>query len=319
MKSLRLIALLLILMCVSVFVFAGAEAEKAPGEKYKFVLASHGSAGDVFWGVVYEGMEDAAELFGVEAVMQYSRGDYTAQVGFIEAAIAADADGIGVVISTDDAFDEPIQKALDAGIPTIAFNVDDSQGAAGNPRLCFVGQDFEVAGYMIGKKMAEHLKRGDHVACPVEVPGAVYAQDRYAGVKRALDEEGITSEMVDAGYETLSVTLSRVAAYLQGHPETDAVLSLGGMPNEMASKAIAELGLEGKVITGGFDISEGIYHDIKDGKTLYGVDQQAYSQGFLTVAMLYLVAVKGQTAMDINTGSALISKDNIGKYARFYE
>jgi simple sugar transport system substrate-binding protein len=312
--------ILVLLLCSAFFLVAEGQGEhKSAGEKYRFVLVSHGGAGDVFWENVYAGMEDAAKLLGVEAVMQYSKGDYGKQVDFIEAAIAAKVSGIGVVISTDDAFDQPIAKALAAGIPAIAFNVDDSQGAAGNPRLAFIGQDFTVAGYALGKLMAAKLKRGDHVACPVESPGQVYAQQRYAGVKRALDEKGITSEMVDAGYETLSVTLTRVAAYLQGHPETDAVISLGSMPNEMAPKAIAELGLTGKVITGGFDISEGIYRDIKDGRTLYGVDQQPYSQGFLTVVMLYLAAAKGQTPMDVNTGSAIISKDNIQRYAKFYE
>ena len=301
-------------VCLSVFALTAGGAET-----YNFVLASHGSAGDPFWENVYAGMNDAAELLGVEAVMQYSKGDIAAEVNFIEAAIAAQVDGLGVVISDSEAFDAPIQKALDAGIPTIAFNTDDGEGAAGNPRLAYIGQDDEVAGYAIGLKMAALLKEGDHVACPVEIPGAVYAQKRYAGVKRALDAAGITSELVDSAYETMSVTLTRIAAYLQGYPETDAVIGLGNMPNEMASKAIAELGLEGKVISGGFDISEGIYHDIKAGKTLYGIDQQPYSQGFLTVVVLYMTAAKGQNPMDINTGSTLISADNIDNYAQFYE
>ena len=38
-------------------------------------------------------------------------------------------------------FDEAVQKAVDAGIPVITTNVDDSEGAAGNARLAFVGQD----------------------------------------------------------------------------------------------------------------------------------------------------------------------------------
>jgi simple sugar transport system substrate-binding protein len=311
-KSLMMVVLF---VCVSLW----ATTEGIAAAKYKFVLASHGSSGDIFWESVNTGMEEAAKLLGVEAVMQYSKGDIAAEVNFIETAIAAKVDGIGVVISDSDAFDAPIKKALDAGIPTIAVNTDDGEGADGNPRLAYIGQDFTVAGYAIGKKMAEHLKSGDHVACPVEIPGAVYAQKRYAGVKKALDEKGITSEMVDAGYETLSVTLTRIAAYLQGHPETKAVISLGGMPNEMASKAIAELRLEGKVISGGFDISEGIYRDIKAGKTLYGLDQQPYSQGFFTIVMLYAAVAKGQTPMDINTGSAIISKENIDKYTKVYE
>jgi len=277
---------------------------------YKFVLVSHGSPGDPFWTRVKRGMEDAAKALGVSAVMQYSQGDIGKEVTFIESAIAAKVDGIGVVISDSDAFDKPIGKAIEAGIPVIAFNTDDAEGAKGNPRQAYIGQDFVKAGYAIGKKMLEYLPEGGHVVCPVELPGAVYAQKRYEGVKKALKEKNITSEMLDAGYETLALTLSRIESYLEGHPETNGVISLGGMPTEMAPKAIEELGLEGKVVNGGFDITPGIIRNIIERRTIATVDQQPYVQGYLTVVELYLANIGNFAPMDINTGSAIIDKSN---------
>jgi simple sugar transport system substrate-binding protein len=307
------------LLAASFFAFAEGAPESETGKRYKFIIVSHNVPGYPFWEAVQSGMEDAAALLGVDATMQYSEGDYAKQVDFIEAAIAAKVDGIATTIVSPDAFDDPIQKALNAGIPTIALNSDDPEGAAGNPRLCFVGQDFTEAGYTLGKAMASHLSRGDHVGVPTGLPAASWAQKRYAGVKRALDEKGISSELIDVGSFTASDVLSRVSAYLQGHPETDALIALDAIDNETVPLAISELGLEGKVIAGGFDITETIYKNIKEGKTLYGVDQQGYSQGFLSIVTLLLAVAKNQTPVDINTGNALVSKDTLYRWAPVYE
>ena len=294
-----------------------AAAEVVADENYSFVLVSHGGGGDVFWSVVQDGMNDAAAAFGVDAVMQYTKGDASLGVTYVDTAIASEADGIGVVISDDDSFDEIIQNAIDAGIPTISFNTDDTEGAEGNARQAFIGQDFTAAGYAIGKRMIEVIPEGAKVLCPVEVAGANYAQTRYAGVKRALDEKNIESEMLDVGYETLADVLSRIESYLQGHDDVDAIIGLGGMPTEMAPKAIEELNLEG-IILGGFDVSEGINESIVNGSLVATVDQQPYVQGFLTVTQLYLAAL-GHTPMDANTGLAIIDKTNVHTVIELYK
>ena len=277
--------------------------------KYRFVLASYCGAGNPFWTIVEDGMRDAAKILGVEAVMQYAGEDTGKQIDFIDVAIAKGVDGIGVVIHDSTAFDAPVQRARDAGIPVVAYNIDDEEGAAGNARQAFIGQTFKVAGYKIGKIMVERLPAGCSVVCPVEWPGAVYAVERYAGVKKALDEKGIKSEMLDTGAVSLSDTLTRLESYLIGHPEVKAVIGLGGMPTAMAPKAIEETELKG-VLTGGFDINSYIIKNIKvvNGKGL--VDQQAYLQGFYTVVQLYL-ANMGLIPLDMDTGCAIIDKTNV--------
>lgn len=277
--------------------------------KYKFILASYCGAGNPFWSIVEDGMRDAAKALGVEAVMQYAGEDTGKQIDFIDVAIAGGVDGIGVVIHDSTAFDAPVQRARDAGIPVVAFNIDDEEGALGNARQAFIGQTFKVAGYKIGKIMAELLPAGCSVVCPVEWPGAVYAVERYAGVKEALDEKGIKSEMLDTGAVSLSDTLTRIESYLIGHPEVKAVIGLGGMPTAMAPKAVEEVGLK-DVLTGGFDINSHIIRNVKEGKTVATVDQQAYLQGFYAVVQLYL-ANMGLVPLDMDTGSAVIDKTNV--------
>ena len=211
------IVLLLSLLSLSAF---------GQAKRFKFFLACVG-APHPFWAVFENGMKDAAKLCGAEAVIEYAGGDDQKQVDMVYTAIAQKADGIGVNIQNDTIFDIPVKKALAAGIPVVAFNTDDSQHAAGNARLAYIGQDFVAAGYAIGKYMADMLPSGCFVACPVEVPGAVYAIKRYEGVKKAFDEKGIKTEVVDAGATSLPDTLQRVESYLLGHPEVKAVCAMG--------------------------------------------------------------------------------------------
>jgi simple sugar transport system substrate-binding protein len=63
-------------------------------------------------------------------------------------------------------------------------------------------------------------------------------------------------------------------------------------------------------LTGGFDINSHIIRNLKEGKTIATVDQQAYLQGFYTVVQLYL-ANMGLVPLDMDTGSAVIDKTNV--------
>jgi simple sugar transport system substrate-binding protein len=189
--------------------------------------------------------------------------------------------------------------------------------AAGTARMAFVGQDFVTAGYLITKRLiaAYNIKRGDHVVAPVEHPEAVYAAKRYEGVKKALDEVGATSEVLNTGGVSLDDTLTKLTQYLLGHKNTTAVLAMGGMPMEMAPKAIADAGL--KIPNAGFDITKTIIDNIKSGKSLATVDQQPYYQGMFSITQLYFNKRFGLLPCDINTGGAIIDKTNADAVLKF--
>ena len=289
------------------------EATVVAEEGLSFVLADLGAEGSLLHNLIRKGMEDAGALLGAEVLQTI--GDTAAQIASIEAAIAGGATGIGVNIADKDSFDGPIQAALDAGIPVVSFNQDDEEGADGSPRLAYVGQEGVGAGYAIGKHMATFLEEGDHVVCPVEFPGMVYANQRFEGISTALAEKGITSEWLDAGIESDASIIGKIQAYLQGHPETDGVIPMGSVVTDVATIAVEELGLlNNGVIVGGFDFSQKSADDIKAGKSMGAIDQQGYSQGFLSVMYLYMAAIKFQTLADVNTGAALVTTDNIEQF-----
>jgi simple sugar transport system substrate-binding protein len=286
-------------------------------ENARFTIIIYDTTGNPFWSKVVAGVNEAAKAFNISVDTQFANNDPVQQNNDIETAIASKVAGIGLAINVPNAYTDNVKRAIDAGIPVVAFNIDDPNGGAGNARLSFIGQSFPAAGYAIGKRMVEacNLKKGGHVVCPVEHPEATYAVERYAGVKRALDEAGITSEILDTGAIGLEDTVNKIDQYLLGRPDTIAVIGLGGLPTEAAPKAIQEAKLN--IPTGGFDLSKQILQNILDGKTVATVDQQPFYQGFFAVAELYYKNKYGLVPVDVNTGSALIDKSNAATALKF--
>ncbi len=279
---------------------------------YKFTVVLYSSAGNPFWSKVIYGAQEMAGLLGCEVDAQYANNDPVRQNDIIETAIANQVDGIGVALNYDDAYDEVVKKARDKGIPVICLNTDDSQGAAGNARMAYIGQDLRIAGEMIARRLVQDggLKAGDKVVCPVEHPDAAYAVGRYEGAKKVFDASGVESEILNSGHVSLEENLNRITQYLLGHQDIDGVLALGGMPMEMTPQAIQDAGL--KIPNAGFDITKQIGENIRDGRTLATVDQQPFYQGSFTIMQLFYTRRYGMIPCDINTSGGIIDKTNVG-------
>jgi simple sugar transport system substrate-binding protein len=296
----------------------GAGAPSKPhGPVYTFTMAIYDSPGNPFWNKVQAGAREAAEKLGCNVVIQFAEGNQTKMNDIMETAISKKSDGIGVTLNFDEAYDETVAKARGLGIPVIAFNIDDSKGREGNARMAYVGQKMEDAGCLIAKRLIKEggLKKDDFVLCPVESPGAVYAEQRYRGAKKAFDEAGIRSQVLDSGNVSLNETLTRMTQFLLGNRNTNAILAMGQMPMEMAPKAAEDSGL--KIPTAGFDISNVIIQNILDGKTIATVDQQPFYQGLNTLVQLYYYKKYGLLPCDINTGGAMVDKTNAEQVRKF--
>ncbi|GGW38702.1 ABC transporter substrate-binding protein [Gemmobacter lanyuensis] len=268
-----------------------------------------------FFEAVVNGAKDAALQQGVNIDVQFGEEDQQHQLGILETGIANKVSAIAVNIADDNAYIDVLCKAMNEGIPVVTFNIDDSRhGAPGSTcRMAFMGQNFVDAGYVLGKRMiAEHgLKKGDVVFTPVEAPQATYAVERHAGVQKALDEIGATSEILGTGNDHAQA-LNLMTQYLLGHPDTAAVIGLGQTPTSQAVQAIRDAGMS--IPAGGFDVSSEILENIKNGELTATVDQQPYSQGYYAVTQLALNLKYGLYPSEMDTGgTGLIDKSNFEK------
>jgi simple sugar transport system substrate-binding protein len=293
------------------------DPEKSAKDMY-FRLVTHGGD-DPFWAVVHKGMLDAAEELGARADIDLCGGDLALQQKRFREAVAMGPDGIALVINDDTAWDKPVEDALAVGVNVIGMNNDDTKGAAGNARLCYIGQSERRAGYMIARRCFQKAKdlgwdlSKAHVAMPVEVPGAMYGVVRSQGIQDAMKEYGITSfEIMDAGGLEMTTVESRETSYLLAHPETTFMFGLGGICTDRLTDSLKAAGKKpGEVIAGGFDCAPGTLTGLDEGYVEATIDQQQYLQGYYAVYTLYLMKKYG-FAPQIDTGGYLVDKDTIG-------
>ena len=290
---------------------------KKPGEGMYFRLVTHGGD-DPFWAVVRKGMEDACEELGCKADIDLCGGDLALQQKRFKEAVAMHPDGIALVINDDTAWDKPVADAIAKGIPVIGMNNDDTKGAAGNARLCYIGQNERRAGRIIAERLFKKGKEKGwdltkaHVAMPVEVPGAMYGVVRSQGILDAMKEYGITSyEIIDAGGLEMTTVEQRETSYLMAHPETKFMIGLGGIVTDRITDSLKAAGYApGEIIAGGFDCCPGTLTGLKEGYMEATIDQQQYLQGYFAIYVLYLYKKYGFTP-NIDTGGYLVDKNTI--------
>ena len=311
---------LIVLWIVSSVAMAGVpsvDPAKSAKDMY-FRLVTHGGD-DPFWAVVRKGMEDACKELGCKADIDLCGGDLALQQKRFKETVAMKPDGIALVINDDTAWDKTVADALAAGINVVGMNNDDTEGVAGNPRLCYIGQNERRAGYIIGRRLFEAGKRkgwdltNAHVVMPVEVPGAMYGVVRSRGILDAMKEYGITSyEIIDAGGLEMTTVEQRETSYLIAHPETNFIIGLGGIVTDRITDSLKAAGYNpGEIIGGGFDTTPGTLTGLKEGYMEATVDQQQYLQGYFAIYVLYLMRKYG-FAPNIDTGGYLVDKDTIG-------
>jgi simple sugar transport system substrate-binding protein len=303
-----------------------AGATLAADAPLKIIYVSHSDAGNAFWLSVKKGMDDACALIKADCQMLFvsKAGDTQGQVANIQAAIAQTPDMIITSIPDNNAFNAVIKEAVDAGILVIASNVDHTQGAKGNARAAFVGQDFNLAGLALGRAVAKKFPASGPVKVLVGVnaPADNWSRTRANGVEAALKEwqgehpdRKISWDEIDAGLD-YGTTGDRFGSYLTGTPDLNAYLDTGfwdvGVAAVLKDRGIAP----GKITVGGFDLVPDVLAQMKAGYIQYHVDQQPYLQGYVPVMEAPLIKKYKLAAFDVNTGSAVVTADQVDAIAQ---
>lgn len=254
-----------------------------------------------FFNPVVKGAQDAADQFGVKLDVQYANNDPVRQNDLIDAAVATGVDGIAVAISSSDAFDDSICRAVQSGVVVIGFNNDDLEGKAGNCRQAYVGMNEFASGYELGQRMIEQfgLKEGDVVFNPREIPEASFAVARGGGIEKAMSEKGIKVETVRAGLDPAEAQ-NIMAQFLVANPNVKALFGTGSVTSTVGAGAIADAGVD--IPFGGFDLAIEIVNAVESGKMFATMDQQPYLQGYYPIAQIALAARYGLTPTDVDTG-----------------
>jgi simple sugar transport system substrate-binding protein len=290
----------------------GSESVFGKHKAYKFVFVNHVTTNPFFTPTQY-GAADASKLLGCSYQWTGSENSNVSQmVNALNTAVTSGADGIAIALIDLHAFNAPVEAAIKAGIPVVAYNAD----APGNARLCYVGQDLKLAGEEMGKRIKEAVGSGE-VGLFIATPGSANLQPRIEGVEKVLAGSGITAHSVATG-AAVAQEQPAIEAWYQSHKEAKGMYSVDGGSTESLAKVIQKLGLQGKVHAGGFDLTEQTQKLLSEGYIEFTIDQQPYLQGFMPVLQLFLYKVSGTLTgpAEVDTGLKFLNKETVQPYLK---
>lgn len=201
--------------------------------------------------------------------------DVSGQEAIIRTMIAQKVDAL-IVVPTDSVAMLPVlMEAIRAGILVINMDnkLDDRALVLEGVNIPFVGPSNFVGARSVGEYVAKALPAGSKVGLIEGPPGAINSRARSDGFRAALRAADMVVAGVRSGYWDVAQGKSATIDLLKATPDVKALLCGNDNMAIGAAQALAELGLKGKVLLGGYDNIPGIHSYLSDGSVSATADQ----------------------------------------------
>jgi rhamnose transport system substrate-binding protein len=258
MKKLLLV-LVAVLLSVSVsLVFAGgAEGGGAPEKAeggYTLAWVPKG-LGHPYFISCFEGAKEAAAEYG-DKIFEVGPDDWSVegQISVIESLIDQKVDAIGIAANDKDALAPVCKKAMDAGIPVVAWDAAVDQSA----RVTFVNQaSFEGIGRGLASAMGEVIDYEGEIAVLSATPQAPNQRKWLSWVYEELkDPKYANVKLVDVVYgdDQTEKSYDKALGLIKAYPNLKGIIGLSAVACPAAAAAVTDKGLSGKLKVVGFGI-----------------------------------------------------------------
>jgi simple sugar transport system substrate-binding protein len=284
----------------------------AADQEFTIAMITHEAPGDTFWDKIRNGAEAAAANHNI--TLNYSNDpDAGAQATLVQNQVSSQVDGLAVTMPNPDAVGPAAQAAVEAGIPTVAFNAGgDTYKDYG--LLMYFGSNEDLAGQSVGTKITED--NPGKTICVIQEQGQVQLETRCAGVAKTNPE----SEVLYVNGRDLPSVQQTIGAKLQQDTSVANIVTLGADIALASQKAIADAGSQAQVAT--FDLNADVAQQIQEGGIAFTVDQQPYVQGYMAVTSLWLNLTNGNDiggGAAVLTGPSIVDSSNIEKSLPYTE
>jgi ribose transport system substrate-binding protein len=239
--------------------------------------------------------------------------DVRQQIRIMESLIAERVDGIALCATDPDALTPLADRAIAAGIPTIAFESD----MPGSRRLCFLGTDNYKAGRHLAEVLARELGgRGRALIC-TGLPTQMSLNQRIQGIRDTLGERYPEIRIADlrTGKGDPELTLAVIEQQVARFPDFDSFTSIdatGGPAAVAIWKAKGWKGDRHKIVT--FDDMPDNLAGIRAGIVNSVISQKQWTWGPLIIDRL-LDLIAGRPVPDYyDTGTVEITRSNVDSY-----
>ena len=264
----------------------------------------------------YDIMVDAAKEWdanepGAEVI--YAQGssgtDDEGVIAAIQSMVTQGVDAIAITPTSPNVAGE-LQKAVDAGIYVILVDNDipDWDG-----KSTVVTTDNYAGGELAGQWFLDNVPAGTKLAILQGVLGNPSLDDRVQGMLDVVgDHVTVVAETPTDCDQTKG--LNAAQDILTANPDVEAIYAACGPPLLGAHEAIKSAGLEGMLVTIGFDALPDEVAAIIAGTQTGSVAQFPAKMGSLGVQAAF-DAVMGETLPPlIDTGTAMVTKDNAADF-----
>lgn len=314
----------------------GSEAAKSPEETPQTEQAADQSdkefymvafnSGYPYWKQVFRGFEDAGRQYGVKTVLGGStKYDLNESLTAFEQVVAMKPAGIAVTAMDAEAYAPIIDKAIEAGIPVVTFDIDSPK----SKRISYIGTENYDAGANAAHYIAEQLGGQGKVAA-VTNKGQANIVERIKGFEDTLAAEypGIeVVQVIDSG-EDETAAANNASSLLTSHKDIDYILATTVIASSGAQQAVTEAGLADQTKIVAFDIDTVTLDAIGAGTVEATISQAPWVQGYWSMVYLYHISAGMITSADnwqengypslpatADSGTAIVTKDN---YQIFY-
>jgi len=271
-------------------------------EAKTFYWISHGSPADPVWTYFLAGARQWQQDTGHEVNTSFHNGDVASHQEAVRAAIAAGADGIVTSSPDPGSLVEVAKEANEANIPIINMNTPDPTASFD----AYVGGDLVTTGRQWAQYLVDkgHVKSGDFVWMPVEVPGATYGVQEEQGVASVFEPLGITWEVTDATLDQAEV-ISRMVDYMTANGDKiDAIIGLGDLVTGSIKRVFDQAGFApGDIPVVGWGNSLDTTQEVLSGYVNAAMWQDPLAISYMALSLASMAASGIPPGFDVITGA----------------
>ena len=263
---------------------SSGKSEQQPEEKdsKELVIALVPKATTSEWFLpAKDGVDKALKEFGKPYKLLYVSGssetDVAGQIKTIEDLISRKVDGIIISCTDGKALAPEIDKAVEEGIPVVAFDSD----APDSKRIAYYGTNNIDTGFSAGKAMAEMIDGKGKVAVVMGVLGASNEMDRLEGFKKALKEYPDIEivNVIDTQGDRAKAA-EAAANLMSSNPDIVGIFGNTGIAAPGMAQGVVEAGYAGKVKLVGMDDVPDNIRFLKEDVMNAIVVQSPYDMGY---------------------------------------
>ena len=243
-----------------------------------------------FFEEIVRGAQTAADElldFGVyiDFITQDSFFDSLGQAASMESLIEQKPDGILVVPLHPLLLSTSIDRASENGIPVITVNLDSKE----SKRICYVGQDPEKTGAIIGTLFGKHMNKGGDIVILNGITEISTLRLRADGFINRLKNSypGIN---IIGSYEyvdDIKISFEIAKKIIKDIPSVSGIFANTAYGGVGVGMAIKEMGKCGSIVAAGFDTDYGVLDLLDCGALKATITQNPYMEGYHSVKLLY--------------------------------